>query len=116
MRTLLLALGSLFIAGSVLAAPVKLTTKERASVRSYVLQKWSQHQFPAALKKAPSGIAKLPSVKLPSLPTSSFMDDASGQAYVRTKTLLVRVKYTERLPWEGISSTDVSWFKLPRAK
>lgn len=115
MRTILLAIASLFVAGSALAAPT-LTTKERASVRSYVVQKWSQHQFPTALKKAPTGISKLPSVMVPSLPTSSFMDDASGRAYVRPKTLLVRVKYTERLPWEGISSTDVTWYKLPRVK
>lgn len=116
MRSILLALASLFVAGSVLAAPPKLTTKERAAVRSYVVQKWSQQQFPNALKKSPAGIAKLPYVKLPSLPTSSFMDDASGRAYVRPKTLLVQVKYTERLPWEGISSTDITWYKLPRVK
>jgi hypothetical protein len=116
MRSLICALASLFVAGSVLAAPVKLTTKERASVRSFVVQKWSQQQFPHALKKTPTGVAKLPSVIIPSLPMRSFMDDASGRAYVRPKSLLVRVKVTERLPWEGISSTDVTWYKLPRTK
>jgi hypothetical protein len=100
--------------GELEAGAIDLQMGRDAKTLSGKLEKlWDDKEFPKALAKEPS-TAKMRSFPV-GLVASAMGDDIEAKAFVDTAKdrVLVQVKMTENLPWEGISSTDVKWYSVP---
>lgn len=88
------------------------TGRDAATLGGKLERLWDEGDFPKALAKEPStkGLRSFDvGLSSPamgdSIEAKAFVDAVGGRA-------LVRVKTTENLPWEGISSTDTRWYSV----
>ncbi len=74
---------------------------------------WARKKFPTALARAPS-TTDLKGFDV-SLPARSMNDDVTARAFVdqAKNQVLVKVTTTERLPWEGATSSNTAWYAIP---
>jgi hypothetical protein len=74
---------------------------------------WERGRFPARLSREPS-TAGLRSFDA-GLTARAMNDDVEARAFVDEAKgrVLVKVTLTERLPWEGATSTDTTWYAVP---